>query len=76
MLKERSLTIRIDSKLHKAARLKSVETGRPLSEIMRDLLAGWIDGSITLADDDPPRTRRHRRCAGNRLYEEAKSIRE
>lgn len=48
MLKERSLTIRIDTKLHKSARLKSVESGRPLSEIMRDLLAGWVDGSITL----------------------------
>jgi hypothetical protein len=48
MQKSKMLAIRIDSKLHKAARLKSVESGRPLSEIMRDLLAGWVDGSITL----------------------------
>jgi hypothetical protein len=47
-MQERQMMIRLPNKLHKAARLKAVDLGLPLSEVVRDLLARWVDGSITL----------------------------
>lgn len=58
MLKERSLTIRLDAKLHKAARLKSVEIEKSLSQIMRDLLVGWVDGTVQLPETQQAQTKR------------------
>ena len=48
MAQERKMMVRMSDKLHKAARIKAVLVGAPLSEVVRDLLAGWVDGSITL----------------------------
>ena len=47
-MQERKLTVRLSAKLLKAAKLKSVTDDKALSEVVRDLLAGWVDGSITL----------------------------
>jgi len=52
MEKERRITIKATEKLHKAVRVKAAKIGRPVSEIVRDLLTGWVDGTITLTDDD------------------------
>jgi hypothetical protein len=42
------MMVRIPEKLHKAARVKAVMDGIPLSEVVRVFLAGWVDGSIAL----------------------------
>lgn len=48
MAKEHTMMVRMADKLHKAARIKSVELGLPLSEVVRDLLTGWVDGTVAL----------------------------
>jgi len=48
MAQERKLTIRISEEEHKAVRVKAAELGRPVSEIVRALLAGWVSGEIEL----------------------------
>ena len=48
MAQERKMMVRMSDKLHKAARIKAVSVGAPLSEVVRDLLSGWVDGSIAL----------------------------
>lgn len=45
---ERRVSVRVAAKLYKAAKLKCVEDDLPLSDVVRDLLAGWVDGSIAL----------------------------
>ena len=54
-MQERRVAVRMSAKLYKTAKVKCVEDDKSLSEVMRDLLAGWVDGSITLADDDLPK---------------------
>ncbi len=48
MAQEHKMMVRIPEKLHKAARIKAVSDDMPLSGVVRDLLAGWVSGSITL----------------------------
>ncbi len=50
MPKEHKLTVRISDKQYKAAKIKCVEVERPLSEVVRDLLAGWVAGNINLPE--------------------------
>lgn len=50
---ERKMMVRMTDKLHKAARIKAVSVGLPLSEVVRDLLAGWVEGVITLPQPQP-----------------------
>lgn len=45
---DRAMTVRVPAKLLKATRHKCVENDVSLSEVVRDLLAGWVDGSIAL----------------------------
>jgi hypothetical protein len=62
---ERRMMVRMADKLHKAARLKAVSVGKPLSEIVRDLLAGWVAGDIALpqpteAQPESPKPKREK----------------
>ncbi len=60
MAQERKMMVRMSDKLHKAARIKAVSVGAPLSEVVRDLLAGWINGSITLPQPTEPQPKAKR----------------
>ena len=48
MPKERTLMVRMPEALHKAVRVKTADMGVPISEIVRDLLSGWVAGKIEL----------------------------
>jgi len=45
------MMVRITEKQHRAVRVKAAELGRPISEIVRGLLALWVAGKIEV----PPR---------------------
>ena len=51
---EHKMTIRIDKELHKAAKLKAVESEITLSEIIRDFLRLWVDGELDLSKGRKP----------------------
>ncbi len=51
--RERRIMVRAPESLHKAVRVKAAESGRPVSEIVRELLTGWVSGEIEL----PTKTR-------------------
>lgn len=46
--KERRIMVRAPESLHKAVRVKAAELGQPVSEIVRELLTGWVSGEIEL----------------------------
>ena len=48
MAQERKLMVRMAEEQHKAVRVKAAELGRPVSEIVRDLLAMWVRGVVEL----------------------------
>ena len=48
MVQERKLMTRMTEELHKAVRVKAAELGRPVSEIVRELLTGWVSDEIEL----------------------------
>jgi len=48
MAQEHKLTVRISEEEYRPVRVKAAELGRPVSEIVRELLAGWVGGDITL----------------------------
>ena len=48
MPRERKLMVRMTEAQHKAVRVKAAESGRPVSEIVRELLAAWVKGDIIL----------------------------
>ena len=48
MERERRITVKTTEALHKAVRVKAAELGRPVSEVVRELLAGWVSGEIKL----------------------------
>jgi predicted DNA binding CopG/RHH family protein len=48
MAQERKLTVRISEEEYRPVRVKAAELGRPISEIVRELLAGWVSGEIEL----------------------------
>jgi len=56
MTQERKLMTRMTEELHKAVRVKAAELGRPVSEIVRELLSGWVSGEIELPtqEEKPP----------------------
>jgi plasmid stability protein len=54
MAKERRMMIRLTETLHKAVRVKAAELGRPVSEIVRDLLRAWVADKVEL----PPKEKR------------------
>ena len=57
MTQERKMMVRMTEDLHKAVRVKAAELGRPVSEIVRELLAGWAEGEIELPthqEERPP----------------------
>ena len=55
MTPERSMMVRMPDELHRAVRIKAAEIGRPISEIVRDLLQGWLAGQFELLspNDEP-----------------------
>ena len=46
MVQERKMMVRMTEDLHKAVRVKAAELGRPISEIVRELLKAWVAGEI------------------------------
>ncbi len=50
MERERRITVKTTEALHKAVRVKAAELGRPVSEIVRSLLEGWVVDEIDLPD--------------------------
>jgi len=40
--------VRLTEAQHKAVRVRAAELGRPISEIVRELLDKWLDGRIDL----------------------------
>ncbi|MCP4544230.1 MAG: ribbon-helix-helix protein, CopG family [Chloroflexi bacterium] len=46
--KERRIMVRAPESLHKAVRVKAAELGQPVSEIVRELLTGWVSGEVKL----------------------------
>jgi len=56
MEQERRITVKTTETLHKAVRVKAAELGRPVSEIVRELLAGWVSGEVKLPtqEETPP----------------------
>jgi len=46
--RERRIMVRASEDLHKAVRVKAAEQGRPVSEIVRELLRMWVEGEIEL----------------------------
>jgi len=59
MEQERRITVKTTETLHKAVRVKAAELGRPVSEIVRDLLALWTEDKIELPSksegEQPPK---------------------
>jgi len=60
MEQERRITVKTTETLHKAVRVKAAELGRPVSEIVRDLLTLWTEGKIGLPSrsegEQPPKS--------------------
>lgn len=46
------ITIKTTAELHKAVRVKAAEIGRPISEIVRELLALWLEGRVKLSETE------------------------
>ena len=42
MKDEKRITLKVTEELHQAAREKALKEKRPLSEVVRDLLIGWL----------------------------------
>ena len=57
MAQERRMMVRMTEEQHKAVRIKAAELGRPVSEIVRELLAMWVAGKVELPE---PRQRGER----------------
>ena len=45
---QHKLTVRISESDYRPVRVKAAELGRPVSEIVRELLAMWVAGEIDL----------------------------
>ena len=52
MAQERKMMVRMTEELHKAVRVKAADLGRPVSGIVRKLLAMWVQGKIDLPESD------------------------
>ena len=48
MAQEHKLTVRISEEEYRPVRVKAAELGRPVSEIVRELLSGWVSDEIEL----------------------------
>jgi plasmid stability protein len=48
-LMDRKMMVRMSESQHKAVRVRAAELGRPVSEIVRELLTLWLDGRILLS---------------------------
>ena len=56
MAQEHKMMVRMPEALHKAVRVKAAELGCPISEIVRDLLRGWLSGEIKLPKESEEET--------------------
>ena len=55
MAQEHKLTVRISEEEYRPVRVKAAELGRPVSEVVRQLLTGWVSGEIELpAQEEVP----------------------
>ena len=43
---ERQFTVRLPAQLHRRARIKSVITGRPIADVVREALQRWVDEPV------------------------------
>ena len=50
--KERRITVKVTEALHRTVRVRAAELGRPISEIVRELLKAWLVGDIELPDKE------------------------
>lgn len=51
MSQEHKLTVRISEADYRPVRVKAAQLGRPVSVIVRELLAAWVAGDIQLPGD-------------------------
>ena len=54
MTSEHKMAIRLPRELHKAARLKAVESDVTLSDVVREFLRLWVEGQIELPKKEQP----------------------
>ena len=45
---ERRITVKTTEAFHRAVRVRAAELGRPISEIVRELLRLWLAGEVEL----------------------------
>lgn len=53
MAKEHKLTVRISETEYRPVRVRAAELGRPVSEIVRELVTAWAAGEIELPKPVP-----------------------
>jgi len=51
MPKEKRFSVVADPEFHKEVKLKTVQEGRVISEVIRGLLTKWLRGEVTLNND-------------------------
>jgi Arc/MetJ-type ribon-helix-helix transcriptional regulator len=60
MEKEKRITVKMPESLHKAVRLKAVEQGRYVSDVVREFFALWVEDEIELPSEsegeNPPKS--------------------
>ena len=55
LTKDHRLQVRVPKDLHRRARIKSAETGRPLAEIVRVALRRWVEGEDDFQPEGKPK---------------------
>jgi predicted DNA binding CopG/RHH family protein len=53
MAQEHKLTVRISESEYRPVRVRAAELGRPVSQVVRELLAAWAAGKIELPPPEP-----------------------
>ena len=56
MAQEHKLTVRISETEYRPVRVKAAELGRPVSEIVRGLLAMWVAGRVEVPEQGYKKT--------------------
>jgi hypothetical protein len=54
MTDDHKMTIRLPKELHKAVKIKAIESDITLSEAIRKLLGGWVSGKVELPEEELP----------------------
>ena len=57
---EKRITVKVPESLHRAVRLKAVEQGRYVSDVVREFLGLWVEDQIELPSESegekPPKS--------------------